>query len=118
MVRAGTHNDAISKGTNSLIRDGANPLIDIDDFMGRITGKYGQLLLEFGDDSPAPRLSENLSEKEKLILGLLQRKGNRTLDDIMEESGLDFVGAQSCLATLCAAGLAYESGPGRYSAGL
>ncbi|MCL2009880.1 MAG: DNA-processing protein DprA [Synergistaceae bacterium] len=110
--------DDASKGTNSLIRDGANPLIDIDDFIGRISGKYGQLLLEFGNDSSAPQLSESLSEKEKLILSLLQRKGNRTLDDVMKESGFGFAEAQSCLITLCAAALAYESGPGRYSAGL
>jgi len=110
--------EAISKGTNSLIRDGAHPLIDIDDFIGKISGRYGQLLLEFGDDAPPLRLSENLSGNEKLVLGLLQRKGNRMLDDIMEESGLGFVEAQSCLATLCAASLVYQSGPGRYSAGL
>ena len=110
--------EAISKGTNSLIRDGAHPLIDIDDFIGKISGRYGQLLLEFGDDAPPLRLSENLSGSEKLVLGLLQRKGNRMLDDIMEESGLGFVEAQSCLATLCAASLVYQSGPGRYSAGL
>jgi len=112
--------DAASRGTNSLIRDGAHPLVDIDDFIGKISGRYGQLLLEFGDDFslPAQRLTDNLSEKDKLILGLLQRKGNRMLDDIMEESGFDFVEAQLCLVTLCAVGLVYESGPGRYSAGL
>jgi DNA processing protein len=110
--------DAASKGANSLIRDGANPLIDIDDFIGKISGRYGQLLLEFGDDfsaGPDPKIP--LSEKDRLIINLLQRKGNRTLDGIMEESGLGFVEAQSCLATLCAASLVYESGPGRYSTG-
>jgi len=110
--------DAASKGTNSLIRDGAHPLVDIDDFIGKISGKYGQLLLEFGDNpviQPAQQLP--ISEKDRLIINLLQRKGSRTLDDIMEESGLSFVEAQSCLATLCAAGLVYESGPGRYSTG-
>ena len=110
--------DAVSKGTNSLIRDGAHPLVDIDDFIGKISGRYGQLLLEFGDEAQTLRLSENLSEQEKLVLGLLQRKGNRMLDDMIEESGLNFVEAQSCLVALCAAGLVYESGPGRYSAGL
>ena len=108
--------DAVSKGTNMLIRDGANPLIDIDDFLGKITGKYGQMFLDFGDDTPNSRPS--LSEDDKLILGLLQRKGNRTHDEIIMESGLDFVSAQACLITLCAAGLVYQSGPGRYSASL
>ena len=111
--------DESSKGTNLLIRDGAHPLVDIDDFIGKISGRYGQLLLEFGDKStPTLQLSDSLSEKEKLMLGLLQRKGNRTLDDVIGESGLNLADAQLCLITLCAAGLAYESGPGRYSAGL
>ncbi|MDR1621708.1 MAG: DNA-processing protein DprA [Synergistaceae bacterium] len=105
--------EEISKGTNSLIRDGANPLIDVDDFIGKISGKYGQLLLDFGKPEPLC-----LSENEKLVLGLLQRKGGRTLDDLMAESGLGFVEMQSCLATLCASSLVYASGPGRYSAGL
>jgi DNA-binding IclR family transcriptional regulator len=52
------------------------------------------------------------------VLELLRRRGGRTLDDLMEESGLNFVEAQSCLATLCAANLVYSPGPGRYSAGL
>jgi DNA processing protein len=113
--------DAAAKGTNALIRDGANPLIDIDDFIGKISGKYGQLLLNFDGDTPASRLTSDLSElseKEKLLLGLLQRRGARTLDDVMGESGLGFAEAQSCLVTLCSAGLVYESGPGRYSASL
>jgi DNA processing protein len=103
----------VSKGTNALIRDGANPLVDIDDFIGKISGKYGQLLLDFGEPSPL-----SLSENEKLVLGLLQRRGGRTLDDLMSESGLGFVDMQSCLATLSASSLVYASGPGRYSAGL
>jgi DNA processing protein len=105
--------EAISKGTNALIRDGANPLIDIDDFIGKISGKYGQLLLDFGETPPL-----SLSENEKLVLSLLQRRGGRTLDDLMNESGLGFVDLQSCLATLCASSLVFASGPGRYSAGL
>ncbi|MDR1977835.1 MAG: DNA-processing protein DprA [Synergistaceae bacterium] len=105
--------EAISKGTNALIRDGANPLVDVDEFIGKISGKYGQLLLDFGGGPPLC-----LSEDEKLVLGLLQRKGGRTVDDLMDESGLGFVEMQSCLATLCASSLVYASGPGRYSAGL
>jgi DNA processing protein len=104
--------EAISRGTNALIRDGANPLIDVDDFTGKISGKYGQLLLDFGKSEPLC-----LSQNEKLVLELLQRKGGRTLDDLMGESGLGLVEMQSCLATLCASSLVYASGPGRYSAG-
>jgi len=115
----GRISDATSKGTNSLIRDGAHPLVDIEDFIGKISGKYGQLFLEFGNNSFTQQTQQTqqlpLSDKDKLVLALLQRKGNRTLDDILEESKLGFVEAQLCLATLCAAGLVHESGPGRYS---
>jgi len=105
----------VSKGTNSLIRDGANPLIDVDDFVGKISGRYGQMILNLGEDAPA---AHPLSEQEKFVLELLQRRGGRTLDDLMEESGLGFAEMQSCLATLSASNLVYSSGPGRFSAGL
>ena len=104
----------ISKGTNALIRDGANLLMDIDDFIGKISGKYGQMLLDFAGEAPPLQLSED----EKTVLAFLQRKGGRTLDDLMEESGLGFVRIQACLATLCASNVVYSSGPGRFSAGL
>jgi DNA processing protein len=106
--------EASSKGTNALIRDGANPLIDVDDFIGKISGKYGQLLLDFGGEAPELQLSE----KEKLLLELLRRKGDRTLDDLMAESGLSFVEVQTCLAMLVASRVAFDSGPGRFSASM
>ncbi|MDR1377919.1 MAG: DNA-processing protein DprA [Synergistaceae bacterium] len=106
--------DTTSKGTNALIRDGANVFIDVEDFIGKISGKYGQLLLNFGEEASEPRLSE----KEKLLLELLRRKGGRTLDDLLAESGLSFVEIQMCLAVLTASNLAYSSGPGRFSAGM
>lgn len=106
--------DSISRGSNALIRDGANPLVDVDEFMARVSGKYGQMLLDFG--TPVPPLS--FSEDEKTLLELLRRKGARTLDDLMVESSMDFVRVQTCLINLCATGVVFASGPGRYSAGL
>ena len=122
--------ESVAKGSNALIRDGANALIDIDDFIGKISSRYGQMFLDFGEDessvtkppsaikSSSIESSAALSADEKAVLELLRRKGGRTLDDLMAESGLGFVETQSCLATLCAANLVYPSGPGRYSAGL
>ncbi|MDR2528878.1 MAG: DNA-processing protein DprA [Synergistaceae bacterium] len=101
----------VAKGTNVLIRDGAHPLIDVEDFIGKISGRYGQLLLNFPE---APPPSSPLSKEEKLVLELLRRRGDRTLDDLMAESELDFVSLQTCLLSLCASGLVHESGPGRY----
>ena len=53
---------------------------------------------------------------EKVVLALLQRQGNRTVDELLSESGLDFATLQTCLMTLSASGLAVSGGPGRYSA--
>ncbi|MDR1733160.1 MAG: DNA-processing protein DprA [Synergistaceae bacterium] len=100
-----------AKGTNTLIRDGANPLIDIDEFIGKISGQYGQLLISF--PSPPP---DNLSPDEKNVLELLRREGKLTHDDIILKSGLGFSEVQMSLATLCAFHLAVESGAGRYEA--
>ncbi|MDR3230653.1 MAG: DNA-processing protein DprA [Synergistaceae bacterium] len=105
--------EEICRGSNALIRDGANPLIDVDDFVEKMSGRYGQMLLDFTGDVSSP----DFTGSEKNVLELLRRRGGRTLDDIMEESGLGFVDAQSCLMTLCASGAVYSSGPGRYSAG-
>ena len=122
-MRAGAYH-GVAKGSNALIRDGANVLIDIDDFIEKISSRYGQLLLNFGGEEPSFTSSFSsappaaLSASEKSVLELLRRKGGRTLDDLMAESGLGFVEVQSCLAALCAANLVYPSGPGRYSAGL
>lgn len=104
--------DDAARGTNALLRDGANPLIDIDDFIGRISGKYGQMLLEFPVNTPPPALTET----EDRVFQLLRNRGGRTLDNLMEESGLSFVEIQIALATLCASGIVYASGPGRYNA--
>jgi DNA processing protein len=110
--------EGVAKGTNVLIRDGANVLADIDDFIEKISGRYGQMFLDFGGDSSSSSSAAELSANEKAVLELLRRRGGRTLDDLMGESGLSFVEAQSCLATLCAANLVGSSGPGRYSAEL
>jgi DNA processing protein len=111
----GRLSDASSRGTNALLRDGANVLCDIEDFAEKISGHYGQLFLDFQggcEPSDAPALSGG----EKAILEVLRKRGGRTLDDIMAEGNLGFVEAQSGLATLLAYGLAVSSGPGRYGA--
>jgi DNA processing protein len=104
--------EGVAKGTNALIRDGAHALVDIDDFIGKATGRYGQMVLEFG-----PAASPALSADEEKLLELLRRRGGRTLDDLMAESGLGLAETQSSLTVLCASGLVLASA-GRYSAGL
>lgn len=107
--------ETVSKGTNRLLRDGAEPLIDVEEFVQNISGRYGQLMLDLGES--VPNAAPELSTDEKIVLALLQRQGGRTTDELMAESGLDLATLQGCLMTLSAAGLAVPAGPGRYSAG-
>ncbi|GHS90697.1 DNA processing protein DprA [Synergistales bacterium] len=113
----GRLSDTSSRGTNALLRDGANVLCDIEDFAEKISGYYGQLFLDL-PNSGEPMDAPVLSSDEKAILEILRKREGRTLDDIMAEGGLGFVEAQTGLATLSAYGLVVSSGPGRYSAGV
>ena len=106
----------VCRGTNRLLRDGAEPLVDVDEFIHCATGRYGQLVLDL--DEPAARPQPPLSTDEKVVLALLQRQGGRTMDELLAESGLDLVTLQTCMMTLSASGLAVVSGPGRFSAGV
>lgn len=106
--------DDVAKGTNLLLQDGANLLLSIGDFIEKISGHYGQLLINFGDETI--NTSPVLTTDEKIVLALLQRQGGRTSDELLAESGLDFTTLQTCLMTLTAERLAIPSGPGRYSA--
>ena len=106
--------ESVAKGTNRLLRDGAEPLVDVEDFIRSISGRYGQLMLDLGE---APPPSPALSTDEKVVLALLQRQGGRTADELMAESGLELATLQGCLMSLSALGLAVPAGPGRYSAG-
>ncbi|MCR5346790.1 MAG: DNA-processing protein DprA [Fretibacterium sp.] len=110
--------ETVCCGTNHLIRDGAQPLVDIEEFIQCISGHYGQLMLDLSpqeENSPKPAAPE-LTTDEKLLLALLQRQGSVTMDDLLAESGLSFPVLQTCLMTLSANGLAISSGPGRFSA--
>lgn len=107
--------ETVCRGTNQLLRDGAQPLIDVDDFIQCVTGRYGQLVLDL-ETTPEARVAPALSTDEKVVLGLLQRQGSRTMDELLSESGLDFATLQTCLVSLSASGLILPSGPGRFSA--
>ncbi|MBQ9564063.1 MAG: DNA-processing protein DprA [Synergistaceae bacterium] len=108
--------DVVCEGTNLLIRDGALVLNRIDDFVEHISG-YGQLTLKLDVASTAPAAPPpNLSTDEKIVLELLNRQGNRTMDSLLSESGLNFAALQTCLMSLLAKGLASENA-GRWSEG-
>ena len=117
--------DKICEGTNQLIRDGAQPLTNKNDFIECISGYAGRLVaagntaqtaqMNLPLEEPAPAPAVSLSTDEKIVLELLQRQGNRTLDSLLSESGLDMPTLQTCVITLSANGLISETS-GRYSA--
>ena len=112
--------DEVSKGTNMLLNEGAKSLIGIDEFVEIVAGKNQQLSLNFDDDNTEPKNETEKSElkltdNEKIIYALLQRQGGRTQDEIVIETGLDFLDIQEGLMNLEAEGVIINSS-GRYSA--
>lgn len=104
--------DRGAHGTNGLLRDGAQPLIDIAEFIETISGHGKQMFLDFSPDKT------NLSPKEEIILKILRDRGQRTIDDIALESGFNLPEIQFCLTSLIASQLVFAPGPGRFSAGI
>ena len=94
-------------------------LYDIGEFTEGFTGKHEQLGLFADDEEMADSKNSNstpeMSDDEKVIYSLLQKKGSILLDEIISESGLDAVNVQSALMMLDSEGLVRESS-GRYSA--
>jgi DNA processing protein len=88
----GNINSIYSKGTNMLIRDGAKPLLDMDDILEEV--RELQLLKKTND---IDRLNEaDLSETEKKVLDYL-KEGPVHSDLIVLRSGLDI---QTVISTL------------------
>lgn len=108
--------DEVSRGTNLLIREGANIFISIDDFIRSIVKGNEQLGFDF-DDSVNAEVSEapELSDEEKKVYSVIQKKGSIMIDEVILESGLDFMDVQMAVTNLEAEGLISGSG-GRYSA--
>ncbi|NCC95966.1 MAG: DNA-protecting protein DprA [Synergistales bacterium] len=91
----------ISKGSNRLIFDGAQPLWDLDHFMGLLVGE-GQLPL-FGDRDESP------------VLKGIRISGKVTLDELSNRVGLSVPEVMASLVSLEMDGKVYRSGPGRWS---
>lgn len=117
--------DTNSAGTNRLLFGGAKCLCDVREFAEGFTGRREQLSL-FADDEAEPEkgavqekgtvnVGPELSDDEKVIYGLIQQKGNRLLDDLIDESGKEMGDVISAVVMLQAEGLVVEAG-GRYSA--
>ena len=109
----GRINEGVCEGSNRLIYDGAIPLVSIPEF---ISLTFNRQLSLFGGESSSDRSTVVLSEKEQRILCLLEKSGERTVDNLAVEGKMAPADVFSSLAALMAAGHVFATGPGRWSA--
>lgn len=110
----GRIDEEIASGTNTLIYDGAHPLICAEVFSGSFSGQT-TLLGGWKPKNP-PAASRNLSEQERLLMNELKLHGERTVDNISLEVKMSAAEVIKIMAVLAAKGLIYSTGPGRFSA--
>ena len=113
----GKISEEVNRGSNELFNEGARATVTIDYFIEKIAGKNEQLNLNFDEylETKSENFTPILSNEEKLIFSILQRQGDRLLDELLNESKLDFITVQETLMNLEANGLVMNSS-GRYSA--
>ena len=123
--------DANSAGTNRLLFRGAKCLCDVREFSESFTGRREQLELFSEEETESEQepaqesgaVQKNaavnagleLSDDEKVIYALIQKKGHRLMDDRIAESGKDIGAVTMAIVMLQAEGLVVEAG-GRFSA--
>ena len=113
----GRINEEANTGSNKIMNEGVRNLYGIGGFIREITAEHGRTVLGFGGgdeasghDNTAPAFDDT----EKAVYSLLQRKGAKTEDDIVAESGLDVADVNMAIMTLEAEGLIYSTG-GRFA---
>ncbi len=99
-------------GSNRLIFDGAHPLVSIKEFT---TLAFDRQLSLFPEEKIRKK-NTPYTEKEQKILSVLEKYGERTVDNIAVECTMSPADVLSCLAVMAAAGSVFPSGPGRWSA--
>ncbi|MBQ6774625.1 MAG: DNA-processing protein DprA [Synergistaceae bacterium] len=114
----GRINEDSFKGSNELLNKGTGALTSLEEFINSIAGNT-QFEINLDDNSNKSHedsqnaLSLN-SDEEKIIYSLIQKHERITTDDLLSESGLDFVTIQGVLIELEANGL-INGEAGRYS---
>lgn len=92
----------VSRGSNRLIFDGAQPLWDLDHFIELLSGeKQLSLFKDHREESP--------------VLEGIKRSGKVTLDELASRVGLSVPEVMASLVSLEIEGKVYRSGPGRWS---
>ncbi len=103
------------RGSNKLLNKGTGAVTDIKEFIHSITGN-SQVQINFDDNNnnthKEPEVNLN-SDEEKIIYSTIQKLERATTDDLLIESGLDFITIQSTLVELEAQGL-IQAQAGRY----
>lgn len=89
----GNINSIYSVGTNKLIRDGAIPLIEIEDITSIIPGLLDAKILK------QVSIEDNLSEDERKVLEEID-SGNSNIDSIVENTDLDIKEVSSAITLL------------------
>ncbi|WP_300525550.1 DNA-processing protein DprA [Aminiphilus sp.] len=121
----GRIDEKVCRGSNALLADGAFPLVQVAQFVDLLrprlsSSEEGQLSL-FGAEDGMPEEEDGvfstLSADETRLLRLLRERGDRTIDNMAAEGTMSPARISAALAVLCARGLVYESGPGRWRAG-
>lgn len=100
----GNINSIYSKGTNKLIKDGAIPLLDIDDILNEI---YEFKIMK-ENEKEEDILNTDLSETERAIIKII-KEGPTHCDTIVNRTGIDISTITSMLTILEIKGLIIES---------
>ena len=113
----GRINEDSFRGSNELLNKGTGALTSLEEFINSIAGN-SQLEIKL-DDNNNNKVREDSqmtlnSDEEKIIYSLIQKHDRVTTDDLLSESGLDFVTIQGVLIELEANGL-INGEAGRYS---
>ncbi len=118
----GRINEDVCRGTNQLFNEGAKATVSIEKFIAEIAGPHKQFKLNFNEFPLAPQTTETqtphlteLTNEEKIIYSILQHSDGKIIDDIINESKLNFTTVQEALMNLSAEGLIMDVS-GRYSA--
>jgi DNA processing protein len=99
--------DTLSTGTNLMIRDGARLVIDPDDIISEILGKYKQLILNFNQKQK--EIEDIFSPDEKKILSCLDEVKAVHLDEISEKTEIPITALYGILFTLISRKIVIEA---------
>ena len=110
LVLPGRITDVMSEGTNQLIAQGAGIIQSIDGLIADLKD-----FPDLGSVSSALKTNENLNlEKEELLVYSCLDFYAKSLEEIMQESGLSLLELLSTLLRLCERGLAKETFKNQY----